>query len=288
MFDDTNGYGAIPDALPAGYGYADAQPTTVRQNMETAVSTNPFAAGSRTQSMNEARPEVRPSLADAMPSGPIQARMVSASQSQARNTPMVRQQKPRPAYGNAAPSPTQVPIKVTKSGRRYREFRGSGGYIYAQFEDGSYAILMDGYDVATKKRGGYPKGVKQGVPFTAANNEKAFLSIRSEVEAAIGPFPTSGTAMATTASAGGSGGGSAFVASTADTSERPPPAEKASWFTQSTGGIPNWGWVAGAAVITASAGYLIYKNTQTGTASASPKPTTAPPAPAQKPEGQGA
>lgn len=287
MFDDTNGYGAIPDALPAGYGYADAQPTTVRQNMETAVSTNPFAAGNRTQSMNEARPEVRPSLADAMPSGPIQARVVSASRSQAASTNMVHQTRPRPtAYGNAAPSPTQVPIKVTKSGRRYREFRGSGGYIYAQFEDGSYAILLDGYDVATKKRGGYPKGVKQGVPFTAANNEKAFLSVRNEVESAIGPFPMASGVTTAVAPAGGGGGGTNFVPSTADTAPRPPPPER-SWFAKSTGGIPNWGWVAGAAVVTASAGYLIYKNAQTPAAPASPKPTNAPQPPAPKQEGQG-
>ena len=257
MFDDTNGYGDIPDALHSSYGYADSAPSSVRRNMETAISTNPFNTMNQMVAANPAQPSVQGVLGG-MAAGNIPMRVVASSATQARNAPMARAATgPRPSssgYGAASTSST-YPTKPGLGGKLFREYKGQGGYVYAQYEDGSYAILNDGYNTETKKRGGMPSGTKMNVPFTDRENARAFNAIRAEVETAIGPYTSLPTPAPAQAASGSGGGG--FTPSNVDTTEKVP-ASNTSWMQQSTLGLPHWGWLAGVTVAAAGAGYWYY------------------------------
>ena len=215
MFDDTNGFGFIPDSLPNSYGYKDAQPSSVRQNMATAAPTNPFSAIGTQQmvSSNPVTPTLRPSYNGGMPSGAMP---------QGVNPHMYRPQPPPSVnyadlagdydddadieddfennygYGKADAA---YPVLKDGAGRKYRKYVGEGGYEYAQYEDGKYAILKTGLNVKTKKPNPMPKGVTLNVPFDVSKNEKAFKGIEEEVEGAIGPFPKGAKAKAMKAEA---------------------------------------------------------------------------------------
>jgi hypothetical protein len=281
MFDDTNGYGAIPDALPSNYGYADRQAPTVHQNMPTATSSNPFDQMGANQMVaaNPAQPSLQPSYGG-MQTGPVQGRNPHAPAPQPR--PQTAQ---RPDLGAAQGKRIRSNIPVQTDEARsleYREYDGYGGYRYRQYENGKYSIVRAG------KSSGLPSKVQMGVPFDASVNMKAFENIKDEVETAIGPFPGSvptssveikpGSKSAPKGApakekkgepeAAAGGGGAGFQSSAADTKETLPPDEDGkdgkdgNWFTQSTMGVPNWGWVAGVVVVGAGAGYYLYSSSK--------------------------
>lgn len=306
MFDETNGYGNIPDALPASYGYADRQAPTVHQNQVTALSSNPFDAMGVNQMVvasNSASPSVQ-NIHGGMPAGPIRAREVNGIRG-ARPVMDVPHRAPPPqsaatradfgappAFGasqGVRARPRDIPV-LTDQARslEYRVYDGQGGYRYFQYEDGRYAIARVGKGKSAK----LPSNVKLGAPFGPSANKAAFEGIKDEVETAIGPFPGTASepsiqikpgskkadakksskgaeAPAAETSAGSGGGG--FVQSGADTTEKLPSdddkgEEKKNWFAQSTLGVPHWGWVAGAVVVSAGAGFYFYSQSK-------PKPT---------------
>ena len=267
MFDDTNGFGSIPDALPDAYGYADREASTVHKNAETAISSNPFSdmGTAAVIPTSPAHPSVAPPMQQrSMPAGNIDMRIVSATPTQAANAPSrsnLGAAGPRPQarpvvknYGaGEVPTVATYPVKVGSNGKKYREYKGDGGYVYAQYEDGSYAILSDGYDLTTKKRGGYPSGTKQGVPFTAAANSKAFNAIKAEVETAIGPYGAAGK-QPVAFQPSGQAADAGTTSSAADSN-----TEAGSWFTRSSAGVPNWGWALLGTGVTVGAGVYAYR-----------------------------
>lgn len=283
MFDDTNGYGDIPDALPQSYGYADREQSTVHQNMETALSSNPFnqvGANQMVVAANPAAPTVQANYHGGMPAGPVVG----------VNPHAPRQAAPPRANFGAATGPKSIPIHTDAArSLEYRDYDGSGGYRYRQYEDGRYAIIRIGRDIKTGKSYGLPSRVQLNTPFSESANPKAFNAIKAEVENAIGPFPGR-AAPATVKIAPGSkappkapetsssGGGGGYTPSGVDTSERIPEEKgedskdktQAGWFKQSTLGVPHWGWIAGVAVVAIGAGTAYYL-TQDGTPAA-PKP----------------
>ena len=281
MFDDTNGYGAIPDALPASYGYADRQASTVHANMPTALSSNPFdqvGANQMVVASNPTQPSLQPSYGGMQP-GPVQGRNV--------HNP-APQPGPRPDLGAATGKriKSSIPIQTDEArSLEFREYDGHGGYRYRQYENGKYAIVR----VGKGKGAGLPPNVKLGVPFDGATNKKAFEGIKDEVETAIGPFPGTVSEASVEIKAGtkappkgggkkeaksepqaqaSSGGGGGFQSSGADTKETLPPEEEGgkdkdgNWLTQSTLGVPHWGWIAGVVVVGAGAGYYLYSSSK--------------------------
>jgi hypothetical protein len=290
MFDDdTNGFGYIPDSLPTSYGYRDSQPSTVHQNMVTASLTTPFNPIGTQQlvAANPAQPMIRPTYNGAMPAGPVAMRnvhrapVISYSQIQAAEDD---DDDDDYGYGKADKGP---PVKKDAYGEKYREYLGQGGWLYAQYENGNYAILDYGLDPKTKKKvNKLPSGVKLKQAFDASANANAFEQIEAEVEAAIGPFPKGAKVKAAKAAkkgkkGGGGGAASIFEAvargattaivekkgsfkpSEADTTPAIPEesgggggaddsstSTEGSWFGRSSLGVPNWGWVVGGVLLT--------------------------------------
>lgn len=281
MFDDTNGYGAIPDALPSNYGYADRQASTVHQNMATAQSSNPFdqVGANKMVVSSPTHPSVQPNYGG-MPTGPVRGQPVHAG--------APRVESPRPALGAATGRRAKGSIPVQTDEARsleFREYDGEGGYRYRQYENGKYAIVR----IGKGKGAGLPPNVKMGVPFDATVNKKAFDGIKDEVETAIGPFPGSEAEATVQIKAGSKpapkssakkekaaapetessgGGGGSFQSSNVDTKEILPPEDgggkdaDGNWFTQSTLGVPHWGWIAGVVVVGAGAGYYLYSSSK--------------------------
>jgi hypothetical protein len=293
MFDDdTNGFGYIPDSLPPSYGYKDRDPSTVHQNAVTSSLTNPFNPIGTAQLVpaNPARPQIRPTYNGAMPAGQVQMRnahqapVISYSQLVADED-----DDDDDDYGPYGAADKGPPIKKDAFGEKYREYLGQGGWLYAQYENGKYAILDYGLDSRTKKKvNKLPSGVKLKQAFDASANQNAFEQIEAEVEAAIGPFPKGAKVKAAKAAKkgkgnkSGGGGGAAAIAeaiargattaivdkkkgfqpSDADTtpavSEEPPGGGGGddttetgeSWFSRSSLGVPNWGWVVGGVLLT--------------------------------------
>jgi hypothetical protein len=216
MFDDTNGFGYIPDSLPQTYGYKDAQPGSVRQNMPTAGLTTPFNPIGTAQMVasNPVTPTLRPTYNGGMPSGSLPYGSNPHAAAMRRPAPPAAvnyadladddddDDDDDDAYGAFwNKEDPNYPILKDAAGRKYRKYVGEGGYEYAQYEDGKYAILKTGLNVKTKKPNPLPTNVKVNMPFDAAKNEKAFKGIEEEVEGAIGPFPKGAKAKAMKAEA---------------------------------------------------------------------------------------
>jgi hypothetical protein len=191
-------------------------------------------------------------------------------------------------------------ILVDEALRLYsRDWDDGKGYIYRQYSDGAYAIM----------KGKPPKGITSGKRFTSKENAAAFAAIKQQVEAAIGPFPTGkklekaiaatkktakpkgkkldvGKLAQTSLEIAGkvskkfeeSGKASEAVeeaptdvSTTTETSEADLP-----WYAKRVMGLPVWGLVAGAVVVSGGL-YLALKKPAVPVAD--PPPAAPPPAP---------
>lgn len=299
-----NAFG-VPDALPSGYGYADAQPATVRLNASTSRGV--------------------PSMVHA-PSNPTSHNPAALGHSMLQQTAVLRYSDLEQdaddgdGYG-AAPKPALSDKDLTKSGAKpyvhldearglkYRVIvvKGDGKMRsdarpyarYRQYEDGSYAITYNPWPK-------YPSKVQADVPFTAKENKGAYDSIKKQVESLVGAFP-SGAAVSYPPQVGkkgkkpgkGKGGkvdltsalevvGSAAkkfqdsgkatepeessAASESDTSTE----ETEAWYARKYAGVPGWGWAAGVTVLTGVGMYFAFRKPK----AAAPVPQAAAVAPA--------
>jgi hypothetical protein len=291
MYENSFG---VPEMLPAGYGGEQGSPSTVRMNaLPSAVPTHLVQ-----QNQQQRRPPMRV-VPNSPPPGFHQVQNVPA----VLKLSNLENEFDDPyehvyEYGAAQAEPR---ILVNDALRLYaREWDDGKGYVYQQYSDGSYAVM----------KGKMPKGVTPGKPFTAKENAAAFAAIKKQVEAAIGPFPTGKKlekAIAATKKTAKPKGKKLDVGKLAQTSleiagkvskkfeesgkaseaveEAPADAAAAStetsdadmpWYAKRVMGVPVWGLVAGAVVVSGGL-YLALKKPAVPVAA--PPPAAPPPAP---------
>jgi hypothetical protein len=288
MYENSFG---VPDALPAGYGYSDAQPATVRLNASTSRGV--------------------PGAVHA-PRSPTSHNPAALGHPQLQQTAVVRysdlqQEDDDEDEGYGAAASTGKPLTekdLTTKGKkpyiRLDEARGlkfrvivvrGDGKIrsdavpfarYRQYEDGSYAITYNPWPK-------FPSKVQLDIPFTAKENKGAYDSIKKQVESLVGPFPVGavvnhpdqtgkkgkkaakgkakGKLDLTSALEVVGGAAQKFKASgqatepaeeEAGTSE-PSVEETEPWYTRKYVGVPGWGWATGAAVLTGVGLYFAFR-----------------------------
>jgi len=175
MYENSFG---VPEMLPAGYGGEQGSPSTVRMNaLPSAVPTHLVQ-----QNQQQRRPPMRV-VPNSPPPGFHQVQNVPAvlklSDLENEFDDPYQNVYEYGAFGAAKYSGPR--ILVDEALRLYsRDWDDGKGYIYRQYSNGAYAIM----------KGKPPKGVTSGKPFTSKENAAAFAAIKQQVEAAIGPFPT--------------------------------------------------------------------------------------------------
>jgi len=292
MYENSFG---VPEMLPAGYGGEQGSPSTVRMNALPSAVPAPLAQASRRAPMRV--------VPNSPPPGFHQVQNVPAvlklSDLENEFDDPYQNVYEYGAFGAAKYSGPR--ILVDEALRLYsRDWDDGKGYIYRQYSNGAYAIM----------KGKPPKGITSGKPFTSKENAKAFAAIKQQVEAAIGTFPTGKTlqkALAASKKAAKkdakpkgskvdvgkiaqtsleiagkvakkfeeSGKASEAVeeaptdvSTTTETSEADLP-----WYAKRVMGLPVWGLVAGAVVVSGGL-YLAFR---TPTVPVAPAPPAAPP-----------
>jgi hypothetical protein len=285
-----NAFG-VPDALPSGYGYADAQPATVRLNASTSRGV--------------------PSMVHA-PSNPTSHNPAALGQAMLQQTAVLRYSDLEQdadedeRYGAAAPAGKPLTDKdLTTKGKkpyiRLDEARGlkfrvivvrGDGKIrsdavpfarYRQYEDGSYAITYNPWPK-------FPSKVQLDIPFTAKENKGAYDSIKKQVESLVGPFPVGAavnhpdqTGKKGKKAAKGKGKGKVDLTSALevvggaakkfqDSGKATEPEESSAesesdtstedaeaWYARKYAGVPGWGWAAGVTVLTGVGMYFAFR-----------------------------
>jgi hypothetical protein len=302
MYENSFG---VPDALPAGYGYSDAQPATVRLNASTSRGV---------------------AAAVHAPRSPTSHNPAALGQPQLQQTAVVRYSDlERDAgddedegYGAAAPAGKPLTEKdlTTKGKKPYIRLdearglkfrvivvRGDGKLRpdavpfarYRQYEDGSYAITYNPWPK-------FPSKVQLDIPFTAKDNKGAYDSIKKQVESLVGPFPAGAAVnypsqkgkkakpaskgkgkvdltsalelVGTAAQKFKSSGQATEPTEEEEVSSETVIEETEPWYTRKYVGVPGWGWAAGVTALTGIGLYFAFRKPRTPAAPAAPAAPT--------------